>query len=57
MGAGPEDTMEPSPKAGLAPDEQERVPIFGTWRGIYTAVIVSALAMMGLIAIFSAWPY
>ena len=57
MGAGPEDTMEPSPKAGLAPDEQERVPIFGTWRGIYTAVIVSALAMMGLIAIFSAWPF
>jgi hypothetical protein len=53
----PEDIMEPSHPAGLAPDEQERVPIFGTWRAIYTAVIVSALAMMGLVALFSAWPY
>ena len=57
MGAGPEDTMEPSPKAGLAPDEQERVPIFGTWRRIYTAVIVCTILTMGLIALFASWPY
>lgn len=57
MGLRPEDTMEPSRHAGLAPDEQERVPIFGTWRGIYTAVIVSAITIMGLIAVFSYWPY
>ena len=57
MGGSPEDTMDPSHQAGLAPDEQERVPIFGTWRGIYTAVIVCTLATMGLIALFSYWPY
>jgi hypothetical protein len=33
------------------------VPIFGTWPRIYAAVIVSALAMMALIAVFSAWNY
>lgn len=58
MGGRPEeDTMEPTRRAGPAPDEEERVPIFGTWRGIYTAVIVSAIATMGLIAVFSYWPY
>lgn len=40
-----------------ASDEEERVPIFGTWRRIYAAVIVSALATMGLIALFSSWKY
>ena len=49
--------MEPSRRAGPADDEQERVPIFGTWRAIYAAVIVSTLATMGLIALFSSWPY
>jgi hypothetical protein len=49
--------MDPSHQAGLAPDEQERVPIFGTWRGIYTAVIACTLVTMGLIALFSYWPY
>ena len=33
------------------------VPIFGTWPRIYAAVIASALAMMALIALFSAWNY
>lgn len=33
------------------------VPIFGTWRRIYAAVIVAALAVMALVAVFSAFPY
>jgi hypothetical protein len=33
------------------------VPVFGTWPRIYAAVIVSALAGMALIALFSAWAY
>jgi hypothetical protein len=49
--------MEPTRRAGPAPDEEERVPIFGTWRGIYMAVIVSAIATMGLIAVLTYWPY
>ena len=49
--------MKPSHQAGLAPDEQERVPIFGTWRRIYTAVIVCTIVTMGLVALFSSWPY
>jgi hypothetical protein len=37
--------------------QDDRVPIFGTWRGIYTAVVVCALLVMGLVALFSSWPY
>jgi hypothetical protein len=33
------------------------VPIFGTWPRIYAAVIVCALVIMALIALFSAWKY
>lgn len=35
-------------------DEHERVPIFGTWRRIYVAVLVNALLVMALVAAFSA---
>jgi hypothetical protein len=49
--------MEPTRPAGPAPDEQERLPIFGTWPRIYAAVIVSALVHMALIAVFSSWKY
>jgi hypothetical protein len=38
-----------------APDET--VPVFGSWRAIYAAVAVSALAVMLLLALFSAWPF
>ena len=38
-------------------DEDERVPIFGTWPRIYGAVMVCALLIMALIALFSAWKY
>jgi hypothetical protein len=47
--------MEPAQERPPEPDET--VPIFGTWRAIYSAVAVSALVVMGLIAAFSVWPY
>lgn len=37
--------------------DDEAVPVFGTWPRIYAAVIVSALVVMGLIGLFSAWPW
>jgi len=55
MSVGPEEDMMPATSA--APDDDERVPIFGTWPRIYAAVILCALAVMGLIAVFSAWKY
>jgi hypothetical protein len=39
------------------PTDDDRVPVFGTWRAIYAAVVVSALLVMGLLALFSGWPY
>jgi hypothetical protein len=39
------------------PADDERVPIFGTWPRIYAAVIVCALAVMALVALFSSFPY
>ena len=39
-----------------APDD-ERVPIFGSWRRIYGAVIACTLLSMALIALFSRWRY
>jgi len=38
-------------------DQEDPVPIFGSWGRIYTAVILSALAVMGLIALFSHWKF
>ncbi len=38
-------------------DEDGPVPLFGTWPAIYAAVVVSALAVMALVALFSRWPY
>jgi len=40
----------------MGPDD-DPVPIFGTWPRIYLAVIVSALAVMALVALFSVFPY
>jgi hypothetical protein len=45
------------PATSAPPDDDERVPIFGTWPRIYAAVILCALAVMGLIAVFSHWKY
>jgi hypothetical protein len=49
-----EDTM---PATTLRPDDEERVPIFGTWPRIYAAVILCELASLALIALFSSWNY
>ena len=38
-------------------DEDGPVPLFGTWRAIYPAVFISALAVMALVALFSRWPW
>jgi len=38
-------------------DEDGPVPLFGTWPAIYTCVVVSALVVMVLVALFSRWPY
>ena len=54
MSLGPEEDTMP---VTTAPDDDERVPIFGTWPRIYAAVILCALAVMGLIAVFSSWKY
>jgi hypothetical protein len=55
MSVGPEeDTM---PATSSAPDDDERVPIFGTWARIYAAVILCEVAVMALIALFSSWKY
>ena len=50
--------MEPLPP-GSPPtdDDHDPVPVFGTWPRIYAAVIVCALSVMGLLALFSSWKY
>ena len=39
------------------PDEPERVPLFGSWRAIHAAVMLCALLVMALLALFSRWPF
>jgi len=39
------------------PEDDAVVPLFGTWRAIYAAVAVCALAVMALLAVFSRWPF
>jgi len=46
------DADEPSP-----PSRDDPVPVFGTWPRIYAAVVLSALAVMALVALFSSFPY
>jgi hypothetical protein len=38
-------------------DDDDRVPLFGTWPTIYVAVAACALAVMALVALFSRWPF
>jgi hypothetical protein len=45
----------PAPQAP-SPDD-DRVPLFGTWRTIHAAVIACAVLVMGLVALFSRWPF
>lgn|GEM_PF-1645134 len=50
--------MEPLPPGSpAAGDDHDPVPVFGTWPRIYTAVILCALSVMGLLALFSSWKY
>ena len=37
--------------------DEEKVPLFGSWRRIYGAVVVSALVVMALVTLFSHFPY
>jgi hypothetical protein len=37
--------------------EPERVPLFGSWRAIHAAVILCAVTVMALLALFSRWPF
>ena len=37
--------------------ESDRVPVFGTWRAIYTAVIVVNVIVMALVYAFSRFAY
>jgi hypothetical protein len=48
--------LRPMPESGLPPPD-DRVPLFGTWRAIYAAVALSALAVMALVFLFSRWPF
>lgn len=49
------DSSRQPPAEGLEADR--RVPLFGTWRAIHGAVIACALLVMGLLALFSRWPF
>jgi hypothetical protein len=43
--------------AGGCLEQDDPVPVFGSWRAIYTAVLVSAVVVMALVALFSATRY
>jgi hypothetical protein len=47
---------------GRAPDrktgeDDESVPLFGSWRNAYLAVILTTLVVLGAIAAFQAWRF
>ncbi len=47
----------PTPTPLDRPRDEGRVPLFGSWAAIHLAVIACALAVMGLLALFSRWPF
>ena len=49
--------MLASPPERRPDDDDGPVPVFGSWRAIYAAVALTALAVMALLALFSRWPY
>lgn len=49
--------MSPPPPTPGPRDDEERVPLFGSWRAIHLAVIVSAAVVMTLLAVFARWPF
>ena len=38
-------------------EPDDPVPVFGSWRRIYAAVLVCLALVMAGIALFSSWPY
>lgn len=55
--AGDVEPEVPAVTHNSAPDDDQHVPIFGSWAGIYTAVIVCAVLAMVLIGLFSTWKF
>jgi hypothetical protein len=49
--------VEPTPQAPGDDDDQDPVPLFGSWRAIYSAVIATAILWIVLAAVFSRWPF
>ena len=49
--------MHQAQNEGSEPPDDGPVPLFGTWRAIYTAVVVCALGVMVLLVLFSGWPW
>jgi hypothetical protein len=37
--------------------DDDEVPIFGSWKAIYAAVVVTALTVLGLLALFQSWSF
>ena len=48
--------MENSHDAAV-PEIDDPVPILGTWKRLYSAVLASAVVVMILIAVFTYWPF
>jgi hypothetical protein len=47
--------MPRSPRPEHSADEQ--VPLFGTWRAAYLAVVACALLIMLALRLFQGWPF
>ena len=45
------------PGGEAGPEDDEAVPLFGTWARIYAAVLVWLAVVMAGIALFSRWPF
>ncbi len=43
--------------AGSDAQSEERVPLFGSWRAIHAAVVLCAVAVIVLLALFARWPF
>ena len=52
-----DDQIPPQPPPAAGVDDDDRVPIFGTWRGIYASVVVTTLAVLALLALFQSWSF
>jgi len=51
--------MQPEEQAPgrVSLDHDERVPLFGSWRNAYLAVILATLVALGAIAVFQTWSF